>query len=304
MLAARTKKANSTGVNFAALRTLKVVHELGSISMAARMLDVDQSSISYTLKRLRSVFGDPLFVRVERGIIATERCSEIVDEISELLESYEQLTRPKEFDPATAEFELSVALSHAAQAILMTEVVRFLRKFAPGIRLRFLQSRDSAEAALLAGSCDILIRPLPEEPVLFHRRHLLRDRCVCLVDRDSPYAGGGITLEEFAAARHILVSFEGRYRPPWLEPLEALNLNYDVALDLASTSEIDSFVAGTDLIATITEQLAIRCSDKVAIIDAPMDSYQDIYMFWSDKTHELAPMRWIRNVIAETAAGL
>lgn len=295
------KSQKIPNIDFAALQTLKVVRELGSISMAARRLDVDQSAVSHTLNRLRRLFDDRLFVRGNRGITATERCSEIVKGIGILLERYERLTRPGVFDPLTAEFELVVALSHAGQAILMAPILRRLRVEAPGVSVRFIQSRDSALQALEAGSCDILIRPLPHEPLAFHRCHLLRDRCVCLVDRESPYADRGITLEEYAAANHILVSFEGLYQPPWLSRMEALGLPYRVALDLASTSEVDQFVAGTDLVATVSEQLAHLYSDEVAVIEAPIDSFQDIYMLWSNKTHDLANMRWIRELITETA---
>src|SRR5690606_15475286 len=67
-------------VDLAALKTLKLVHELSSLSLAARQLDVDQSSVSYTLKRLRTVFDDPLFVRGKNGIVATDRCEQIVSQ--------------------------------------------------------------------------------------------------------------------------------------------------------------------------------------------------------------------------------
>jgi DNA-binding transcriptional LysR family regulator len=298
------KKSELANVNFSALKTLKVVRDLGSISMAAQQLDLDQSAVSHTLGRLRRLFGDPLFVRVDRGIAATERCSEIVEEVADLLERFERLTSSRTFDPATAEFEFVVALSHAARTVLLVPVIRYLRTHAPGIRVRVLQSRDAADAALEAGSCHLLIRPLPFEPVAYHRRHLLRTRYVCMVDRNSPYAARGITLEEYAAANHVLISFEGLFRPPWQSMMESLDLAVRVSLDLASTSEIDQFVAGTDLVATLSEQHARLYGDGVAVIEPPLDVFQDVYMFWTDKTHELEHMRWVRDRFAGAARDL
>ena len=67
-------------VDFASLRILKLVHAHQSFSKAADSLGANQSTISYAIARLREVFHDPLFVRQGGGIVATERCNEIVAE--------------------------------------------------------------------------------------------------------------------------------------------------------------------------------------------------------------------------------
>ncbi len=65
-------------LDFAALRCFRMVHALGSFSLAAESLGLSQSSVSYTIARLRDVFEDPLFVRQGGGIVPTDRCVEIV----------------------------------------------------------------------------------------------------------------------------------------------------------------------------------------------------------------------------------
>ena len=289
-------------IDLSALRTLKLVHEVGSISLAARRLDVDQSAISYTIKRLRKAFDDPLFTRSTSGLVATDRCQQIVTGIDDILDRFDRMTRPRSFDPARDEFEVVIGLSHAGLAVLMTPLVRRLRQIAPRARLRFIQSRASAYEALEAGSCDLLIRPMPYENLPFRHRFLMRDRFVCLVDRDGPHARNGLTLESYAAARHILISFEGLYRPPWFDRMNEMGMPQQIALDLSSTSEIEEFLIGTDLVATVTEELAHLCSDRVALIPAPIHAHQDIYMFWSERTQERENMQWFRNLVAEMAS--
>lgn len=291
-------------IDLSSLRTLKVVRELGSISLAARRLDVDQSSISHTIRRLRALFDDPLFVRTKSGIVATDRCDQIALSVDEILDMFERMTRPRTFDPSQDEFEVVIGLSHAGLAVLMTRLARILRRRAPGLRLRFIQSRASAYEALEAGSCDILMRPLPYETLPFRRRHIMRERFVCLVDRDGPFSANGLTLEQYAGAHHVLISFEGLYRPPWFERMTAAGMPPDIVLDLASTSEVEGFIVGTDLVATVTEEFARLCSNRVAVIEAPVNAYQDIYMFWSERTHDLQNLQWLRGLIAETAAEL
>ena len=62
-------------VDIGALRTLVLVYDLRSFSAAAERLNVNQSTISYTVERLRSAFQDPLFVRQGNGVTATERAN-------------------------------------------------------------------------------------------------------------------------------------------------------------------------------------------------------------------------------------
>src|SRR5690606_2617448 len=123
---------------------------------------------------------DPLFVRVNRGIVATQRCDEIAAGLGGLLERFERISVPRSFDPARVGFELVVSLSHTGQVALMAHIVRYLRKNAPEVRVRLIQSRGSSYQALEAGTCDILLRPMPYEPVPYHRSFLLRTKYVSM----------------------------------------------------------------------------------------------------------------------------
>ena len=57
-------------IDFAALRTLSEVKARGSFTGAAEALNLNQSTISYTMERLRRAFNDPLFVRQGGSIVA------------------------------------------------------------------------------------------------------------------------------------------------------------------------------------------------------------------------------------------
>lgn len=288
-------------IDIAALETLRTVFDTGSFSGAAERLGVNPSTISYTVERLRQVFDDPLFIRSGRAIEPTRRCAEIVGGAGEILTEFEQITRPRAFDPATAEFKVVFALSHQQRVILMTRIVRYLRRHARGVSLQFIYGHRNGHARLREGKCDIFITPYQHEAGTLYRKHLYRDHYVCVVDRDSPLARNGMTLEDFAAARHILVSYEGMYRPPYVNWLESEGLRYDPVLDLASTSEIERFVRGTDLVATVGSRLAASYSNRVAVIAAPFKHHMDMYMYWTSRTHQAENMRWIREIVARAA---
>jgi DNA-binding transcriptional LysR family regulator len=298
------KKSDRSNVDFAALRTLRMVHELGSFSLAARRLDVRQSTVSYTIDRLRRIFADPLFVPTAAGIQPTERCNLIARGAARLLERYDELSQPKSFDPGTVAFDVTIAFSHQQRMLIGVELMRFLRKTAPGVRMTVINGHRESDVDLLAGSCDILITPATFSPGAFYHRRLLSDRFVCIVDRDHPKAGKSFTYEEFAAANHVLVSREDVSMLPHVATLDAMGLHMRTVLDLPSTSELEHFIAGTDLVATVAECLARTGSQAVAIARPPFDHRLDINMYWTERTHRLETMRWIRELVIRKAQKL
>ena len=62
------RKIDHLALDGHALKTFLTVLDETSVSRAANNLGVTQSAVSHTLDKLRKIFGDPLFIRVGRGI--------------------------------------------------------------------------------------------------------------------------------------------------------------------------------------------------------------------------------------------
>lgn len=52
-----------------------------NVTKAAKAIGMTQPALSRALARLRVEFGDPLFVRVARGVSPTDRASEIAESV-------------------------------------------------------------------------------------------------------------------------------------------------------------------------------------------------------------------------------
>jgi DNA-binding transcriptional LysR family regulator len=301
MLAA--KRAERLNLDVAALQTLRVVYDTASFTRAAELLEVNQSTISYTMDRLRHMFDDPLFLRSGRGIVATTRCAELAERAREILSQLDAIRHPQSFDPAAERFKVIFALDHTERVILMTHIVRYLRRHAPEVRLQLIDGHRHGHARLRDGLCDLLLTPDDHDSPTLYRRRLYRDSYICVVDRDSPFVSRGMTLAEYSAARHIVVSCEGMRRPAYLALLERQGLPHETVIDLTSTSEIQRLVRGTDLVATVSARLAATYGDEVAVIAAPFELQTDTYMYWTSRTHRAERMRWIRDLVARAAQG-
>ncbi|MEG0870618.1 MAG: LysR family transcriptional regulator [Hafnia sp.] len=61
------------------LITFLVVYQEQGVTRAAERLQVTQPAVSNTLKKLRAIFRDELFLRKGRTLIATQRATEIAE---------------------------------------------------------------------------------------------------------------------------------------------------------------------------------------------------------------------------------
>lgn len=60
-----------TSVNLNLLVTLDSLLKEKNVTRAAARLGISQSAMSHTLRRMRTLFNDPLFVSTPRGMIPT-----------------------------------------------------------------------------------------------------------------------------------------------------------------------------------------------------------------------------------------
>ena len=79
--------------------------------------------------------SDPLFVRVQRGILPTPRAQSLAAPLKQLLADGRRLITREAFDPATAEVTFAVSANDYMQHALLVPFIKRLRRDAPKIRL-------------------------------------------------------------------------------------------------------------------------------------------------------------------------
>ncbi|WP_118134219.1 LysR family transcriptional regulator [Oceanicella sp. SM1341] len=287
--------------DFAALRLLATVAELRSFSRAAEALGLHQSTVSYTVDRLRRVFADPLFTREGRGIRPTARCEAIVAGAEQLIDGFEALVRPAAFDPATARAEVTVSCNHYEQVLVLPGLIRHLRARAPGVRLRVIPSQASGHEQLRRGACDLLMSPLARDAAGLYVTRLLTDRYVCVTDPARP---GALDMEGYLAAEHVVTGYGGGWKPLFLDMLAARGHGLAIAVDLPSSGSIAETIRGTDLVATTLSLLAGATCAGLVVRPAPFETELPIRLYWTERTHASPLHAWLRGALTEVARGL
>ena len=110
------------------------------------------------LARLRDLFGDPLFVRVQRGILPTPRAQSLAAPLKQLLADSRRLIAIEAFDPVTAEMTFAISANDYMQHALLVPFIEELRRDAPKLRLTIKPPTAVGLAdALAQGSLDLAL---------------------------------------------------------------------------------------------------------------------------------------------------
>ncbi|MDT8356731.1 LysR family transcriptional regulator [Roseomonas mucosa] len=200
------------GVDLNLLAALDVLLAEASVTGAARRLGLSPSAMSRTLTRLRRATGDPLLVRAGRGLVPTPRATELRDRVHELAREARAVLRPQPacVDIAALDRSFTIRASEGFLEVLAAPVVAAVARAASQVQLRFVPKPDKEVGPLREGLIDLEIGLRGTSAPEIRTRLLFRDRFVGVVRTGHPLlAGGEVTLERYAACRHVAASREG-----------------------------------------------------------------------------------------------
>jgi DNA-binding transcriptional LysR family regulator len=168
------------------------------------------------------------------------------------------------FDPATATTSFVLTMADATAAELMPGLVDVITREAPGVTLRVvpLTTRDprrlldEGQADLAIGHfpavlADLTARAQSGEAVSFLHHRLFAGDYVCVMRKNHPLAQGPLTLDQYCAARHMLVSFSGRAFGFIDEALALLHRKRPVVLTVNQFFTAGKVVAHSDLLTVL-----------------------------------------------------
>ncbi len=284
------------------LRALDAVLDERNLSRAAERLSVTQPAVSGMLTRLQESFGEPLFVRSQRGVQPTLRALDLAGPVKRILMDVEVLLRPSRFDPETASFTLTVAATdYALQAIVLPFVAK-LRSLAPGIRLATRPiDEDRIAQQFDRGDLDLALMTPETVPLDLHARRLFNERYVCAMRSDHPDAStNALSLERFCALDHALVSLAGDwFRGVTDDALAQIGRSRRVTLSLHSFLALAEVLLATDLVAVVPRRLVAGASLASCEPPIAISGFTKLAV-WHGRTHHDEGHRWARALLFET----
>ncbi len=251
------------------------------VARAAGRLNLSPSAVSHGLSRLRRLFNDPLFLRVPKGVVPTERGLALAQPIADILQNARKLVASADpFDPATSERRFVIGAPDGGSAEIVLAVLGEMARSAPQIDLAFVSifptntGWSNAFASLDARETDVVILPIEatgdftDAPARFASRPLYQEGFVVAMRQGHPLTCG-MTLAQYCAAQHLLVSASGN-REGYIDVLLAKqNLSRRITVTVPNFLMALDVVAHSDLISAVPRVFTAPHVARFGLVTVP-----------------------------------
>jgi DNA-binding transcriptional LysR family regulator len=289
-----------------------------NVTRSAAHLGITQPAMSNGLRRLRTMFNDPLLIRTSEGMTPTERALQLQPIVRDVLAGVELAIEPKGvFSALSANRVIRVMASDYAESTLIPALLTRLAVEAPEVTLDILTPSDVSLEDVEQGRVDMLLNRFDEMPASFHRAQVWQDDFSCLLSVDNPL-NEHFDLDGYLDGRHVWVSKTGMGASVGMDPLDSRRLGWvDEALKVIGRERRIAvftrhyqvaalFAEQPDLIATLPSRFAKLQHDnpRVCIHKAPftIPSFA-LHMAWSPLLQHNAYHQWIRRLVLEIGRG-
>ena len=290
------------------LVAFEVLMQERSVTRAAERMNVTQSAMSASLKRLRMSFNDELLVLYGKKMMPTQHAMTLAPEVSKTLARLRNvITMSTRFDPATSTREFRVTASDYITTVLLSPIIEILQAEAPGVRLDLSLPDSQSSARLEGGYIDMILTPeeflLGENP----RELLFEERYVVVGWRDNPLMqqslSSPISLDQYLSSGHVAVRISG------LDAFIEVNLKRNlperrIEVWAQSFIQVPWLLRGTNRLSVMHERLAkvVAPSLDLAYVAPPFDApiMREMMQFHVTSAHD-AGLSWLRSRLLDFA---
>jgi len=150
--------------SFRQIQYFVAIAELGSLSNAAKTLNVTPSSITVAIQDLEESLACRLFERRARGMELTIKGQQFLRHARTILESVAQARRSLETDPSLVAGRLNLGVTPLLAGYVLADLLARFRQSFPNPHVSILEdTREDLEHLLIGGELDAAAVILPED---------------------------------------------------------------------------------------------------------------------------------------------
>lgn len=282
-----------------------------NVSRAAEKMFVSQSTMSHILNRLRRQLDDPVLIRTTGGMKPSDRALALAGPVRAILQDVERAIRaPAEFDAKTSRRRFVIHATDYIEVLLLPALMERISVQAPGIDIHFKRTGDAFPADPLEnGEIDIVLgfNAILRPPGQFLCEKLFDDRMVCVVRADHPMVVDSLSLEEYLALPHMLISRTGSHTGLIDDWLAERGWERRVALVVSHFLSAPLIVAKSDMVLSfprrMAEQFTRMAPLKIVPVPIPLPAYE-LVMVWHPLNDKEPAHAWMRKQILEVSEAI
>ncbi|MGE8068260.1 LysR family transcriptional regulator [Pseudomonas sp. NPDC089569] len=292
------------------LMVFAAVYEQNNVTEVAERLCVSQSTVSYSLKKLRSCFEDELFINTRTGMRPTYKAGNMYPHILKTLECINLChAGAPAFDPKLQPATFNIcAPEYFEQLVLPRLVKNFGAADLPvTINVHKLEV-DIPVEQLRDGSLDLAIGFGPNfhrSPMDFNVQALMKDDLVCVLDKRAGSQEPRMSLPAFVERRHV-------FPTPWTSASNMVDgwlaqqaLQRQIVARANSYSAALKMITGTDFILTLPRRIQRLLAHETLFDhrEAPdgLPGFT-LDMHWSQSVDQDSANTWLREQVIRACA--
>jgi DNA-binding transcriptional LysR family regulator len=280
------------------------IAEERSLSKAAEKLGLSQPTMSYSLKKLREDFNDPLFVRASKGVVLTPVAKSLQPRIKELIAQAEQIFEQSSRRPEDYKGAFKMATTPYVEAQILKPLMEQIHALNPHASLKTMTLRgelpfQEIESGLFDVAIASYFTSLPEK---FYMRTIGKDPYVAVLRKGHPYIKSRQRLEDYLQLKHIRIALGWNEAGRVDKVLQKKNLRREIVGQLGDFLAAPLLVEDSDFVLTLPSGLAAlyKRIAMVDIVELPVKVEPlETTMIWHARTHQDAAQTWFRKCIAD-----
>lgn len=186
------------------LITMEAIWSTRSVSLAAKRLNLAQSTISAALNRLREQLNDQIFVWSGHEMTPTPLGSQLIPQVVRILEGARSVLEQAHGEKADVERRVVIATVDYVVALYGAQLLERASTEAPNVVFDFVNIRPQAVDRTSLPDIDYFISPLNALLRVAGLKHeqLYVDSYVCIGAKDNKRLYEGMSASDFLKLRH------------------------------------------------------------------------------------------------------
>lgn len=293
------------------LMVFSAVFEQGSVTGVSEILCVSQSTVSYSLKKLRVCFDDELFINTRTGMRPTFKAEGMHAHVRSILQSINLChAGTPAFDPTRQAVTFEICAPEYFEQLLLPRLLQgFDHADLPVVVNVHKLGADIPVDDLRDGSLDLVICFGPH----FHSSHadlktqrLLEEELVCVTDKRSAPLESPLSIEAFVQRRHV-------FPTPWTSATNMVDgwltrqaRQRQIAARANSYGAALKMITGTDFLLTLPRRIQQLLASAATFQHCPVPAGLPGFtldMQWSLAADQDSANAWLREQIVKACPG-
>ncbi|MEH6448152.1 MAG: LysR family transcriptional regulator [Oleispira sp.] len=285
--------------NYKLLPALISILTTRNLTESAKELNVTQSAMSKTLSQIRQAFDNEILIRQGGQFLLTQRGEQLKTQLPILMQQLDDLYLPPAINLQRCNRVFRFASSDYVAQAVFPQILKNVEQAAPNVAIEYLLWDKQKLVESFSHSVDLVTTIADTIPENLYGQLLGEDQSVVIFSTTHPLADKELTLDDYLAARHVLISGGGDKDSLIDQSLKTKGQARKIIATVPFFQSAIELLLTTDSLLTIPLHIAAEFSKRFALQVKPLPMLvkpHNYYVLWHAKYQQDPEHHWFREL--------